>query len=121
MTPYLTAPVARSTDPLTSFLAGDSISQERRELSEEAVLWALEHGPLTDEQIEDKVRATARYQDAWVPGSPRLRTARSQLVKTGQVESSGLKRRTRSGSSATAWQLVSPSGERALFDIDMVA
>lgn len=74
--------VARNTDPIESFEAGENPSA--REASEREVLAILRftsHMALTDGQIAD------RRTGDWTP--QRLRTARKQLVDKGLVVKAG--------------------------------
>lgn len=88
------APVARSSDPVTSFEAGESPTA--REASEFAVLHALRAValPMSDYDVLEYVR-TFDPSAKWT--EQRLRTARKQLVKKALVVDAGI----REGASAT--------------------
>lgn len=95
------APVARNTDPITSVLAGeDRIAREESEQAVIDALWFLRHDdPPTDAQI------AAWVGNAWTP--QRLRTARAQLVRKGQVEPAGRREHgSPTGRAAMTWKAV---------------
>lgn len=90
--------VARDTDPITSYLAGEN--QTARALSEVAVLdelWMVRPAALSDAEIEKRIGGE------WT--SQRLRTARAQLVKKGLVVSAGRREHASpTGRAAMTWQ-----------------
>lgn len=80
------APVARSTDPLTSHVAGEN--RAAREASERVVLDALASmdGPASDHEIESWA---GLFGVEYTP--QRLRTARKQLLDRGVVRDAGVR------------------------------
>lgn len=96
--------VLRDGDPITSIEAAESVSKASREASEKAVLWALAHGPQTDQQIFARVDGSSRWAGwNWEPS--RIRTARAQLVDSGDVIDTGRKGITSKGRQAILWAL----------------
>lgn len=103
------SPNARSTDPVESHQAADSISADASAASQAAVLAALESTltPLADQEIARIVnRAERRFSDS------RLRTARHELEEAGAVREVGTVKLAGSRSPSRTWEVV-PAGERA--------
>jgi hypothetical protein len=93
-------PVARRTDPATSWAAARSIKPESLRESQRAVLSVLqENGPGTDSDIWDWLLA------AGVLISPSgARTRRGELVEKGFVEWNGECKVLPSGRSSNVWE-----------------
>lgn len=89
-------PVARRTDPGTSWAAADSVNDVGK--LQARILAALAHGPMTDEQLAEALRD-------FHPSPSGLRTRRSELVDAGQVRASGQTERLASGRRAILWEL----------------
>lgn len=99
-------PMARATDPQTSFDAAKSV--RNISITHQCILGILhEHGPCTDERILAIYRyATSLNRSAlWVSESG-LRTRRSELVRAGKVRNSGERAMIGSGRMAIQWEIV---------------
>lgn len=99
------APVARDTDPLTSFQAGENPSA--RQASELEVLLLLTDAgrPLSDAEVVDFHRATRGIDGDWFT-EQRLRTARKQLVDKGLVRDAGVREgASPTGRRAHVWEI----------------
>lgn len=92
-------PVARSTDPGTSWAAADSVMK----LTEKrlAVLGLFAFGSYTDEELRDKYDATPGLPEQSDSG---LRTRRSELVTMGLLLDSGITRLNRAGRNCIVWE-----------------
>lgn len=98
-------PVARNTDPDTSWEAARSIPRERIRRSQQAILTILQwRGPSTDEGIWD--RLARKDLDAPRMSPSGARTRRSELVAMGKVRDSGKRERLQSGRQAIVWEAV---------------
>lgn len=99
------APVARDTDPLTSYEAGENPAA--REASEREVLDILAmNGPMTDHDIwlAHEEAALLMREPTYTP--QRIRTARAQLVAAKLVVSDGRREgASPTGRAAMAWRL----------------
>jgi hypothetical protein len=98
--PVAVHPVARRTDPATSWAAAASIPEERLRESQRAVLAVLRtNGPGTDEDI-------ARWlDDVQFPLSPSgARTRRAELVNAGYVRDSGRRGLTTANRATIVWE-----------------
>lgn len=97
------APVARANDPITAYIAGESLTA--REASEREVLAILAlGGGVTDTTIY------RLHTDRAIHGiqftEQRIRTARAQLVTKGIVEVAGIHPHgSPTGRAATMWKL----------------
>lgn len=89
-------PVARRTDPGTSWAAADSVTDTTITRTKRAILHVLEQGPMTDEQIAEAVGPAYTSPSG-------LRTRRKELVKAGLVCDSGKRVRMDSGRWAILW------------------
>lgn len=90
---------ARTSDPATSHHAARSITPDK--MREIYKLWIRNlgyHGPLTDEQILDKVPAHTQSPSG-------IRTRRKELMAAGYIEYAGYKRRLASGLFGQVWKL----------------
>lgn len=88
----------RLTDPETSRLAANSLTQEKLRESQLDIIWVLEnHGPLTDEEIFARLPRIQSQSGA--------RTRRKELVDLGLVRDSGDRDRTASGRQTIVWEL----------------
>jgi hypothetical protein len=101
-------PVARVTDPGTSWAAAGSVSETTITRTKKAILRALEQGPMTDEQI------AAAVGPAYTSPSG-LRTRRKELVAGSLVRDSGRQTRLPSGRWAILWEL--DRARDTLFDL----
>jgi len=91
-------PVARRTDPGTSWAAARSVRGIRE--SHRKILAVVElHGPITDEGIRERLDAFG-YRIS--PSG--ARTRRSELRDLGYVKDSGLRARLPSGRWAIRWE-----------------
>lgn len=98
-------PVARRSDPQTSWDAARSVDKVRE--SQAQVLYLLKrYGPMTDVQI------AATFREVYGKGqSPSgLRTRRAELVDKGLVSDSGERWRLDTGRWAIVWHLVEGHG-----------
>ena len=93
-------PVARRTDPGTSWAAAKSIPTDKLRVSQLAVLTTLRLGDsMTDQEIEENYPGPSQSPSG-------LRTRRKELVDQGLVEDSGARRRLRSGRQGIVWRAV---------------
>lgn len=92
-------PRARHSDPETSHEAAASVTG--RTETQEQILYLLKvWGPMWDQEI------IARYAIAWADFSPSgLRSRRSELVKRGLVEDSGMRETLPSGRKSIIWRV----------------
>lgn len=100
------APVARTTDPITSDLAGEN--QHAREASERAVLdiLTINDQPMTDHEIWQAHDDSCLMMREVSYTPQRLRTARAQLVAAKVVVSDGRREHASpTGRAAMAWKL----------------
>lgn len=95
-------PVARSTDPGTSWAAADSVTSETITRTKKAILRLLAITPMTDEEIAERINP----QDFTTPSG--LRTRRRELVDEGFVSDTGKKVRLESGRFAIVWGIAGP-------------
>ena len=94
-------PVARRTDPATSWEAARSLKEEKLRASQQLILTILRvRGPMTDEQI---LLCVQRNPDTRMSDSG-CRTRRKELVDAGLVEDSGKRERTASGRKTIVWK-----------------
>ncbi len=97
-----TTPRARNTDPDTSHQAAASVATDTVTRTQALILEALRaHGPLTDEQLCQRIAQVERKYLA-VSG---IRTRRSELVKAGRVIDTGDRQPMLSGRPAIVWGL----------------
>ena len=97
-----TTPRARNTDPTTSHNAAASVATDTVTRTQALILEALRaHGPLTDEQLCQRIAQVERKYLA-VSG---IRTRRSELVKAGRVIDTGDRQPMLSGRPAIVWGL----------------
>lgn len=99
--------VARRGDPSTSWEAADSVTGIRE--SQRIVLATLRRtGPLTDEQLLDKVTDALRngYLEAYRISPSGCRTRRAELVALGLVRDTGRRDLTASGRHTIVWEAV---------------
>lgn len=90
-------PVARRTDPGTSWEAAESVRNVRESQRRVyAILGAL-HGA-TDEEMINEARVMG-----WLTSESGLRTRRAELVDMGHVADSGKRRLTRGGRQSIVW------------------
>lgn len=96
--PNLDGPVARRTDPATSWAAAQSLTDAHVRGSQQAVLSTLrQSGPMTDPEIMAAIHAAG---GTW--SDSRLRTARKELCARGLVHADGTKRGI-TGNQFTRW------------------
>ena len=90
---------ARNSDPITSFLAADSVRALRP--SQQKIVDALAaRGPMTDEQI-------FALDLGMSPSGTRSR--RSELVERGLVIDSGLRATTKANRATIIWKVAQPA------------
>jgi hypothetical protein len=90
-------PVARRSDPETSWQAARSVDPLKLRATQREILWVLRNwGPLTDEEI-----AVLVGPDSQSPSG--LRTRRRELVDAGLVVDTGRRRKSRSGRAMIVW------------------
>lgn len=89
-------PVARRGDPSTSWAAAESIPDQVVRLTQ-AIVWRelLEHGPMTDEELVDRLRGAMSPSGA--------RTRRRELADLGLVFDTGQRVTLRSRRRAIVW------------------
>lgn len=105
-----TTPVARATDPGTSWAAAQSVRDVTAAQSRVLSLFGESDHGLTDEQLALIYESGVRMFD-WPPMSPSgLRTRRCELVTLGKVEDTGRRTTTRSGRSTIVWDAVGEPG-----------
>lgn len=99
------APVARATDPDTSWAAARSIPEDQLRESQRVILAILrERGPMTDERIAEWL------DNVQHPISPSgARTRRAELVNAGYVRDSGKRDRLPTGRMAVVWEAIRAS------------
>lgn len=95
---FESSPVARRTDPETSWQAARSVKHLRE--SQTIMLGRLRVGPATD---EDLYRWPVINKTMSPSGA---RTRRKELVDMGLVEDSGVRDKTRSGRKTIVWRVV---------------
>lgn len=97
-----TTPKARNTDPATSHQAAATITRTAVTETQQRIIETLQtHGPLTDEQLCQRIAADLS-KPVSVSG---VRTRRSELVTDGRVIDTGQRQQTRSGRNAIVWGL----------------
>ena len=100
--PELT-PVARTSDPDTSWDAAKSVKDLTRKQGD--VLWVIRYyGSTTDRDLV--ANHEAQFSFAQPQSESGIRTRRSELVKLGLVRDSGRRRRLVSGRQAIIWEAV---------------
>lgn len=95
-------------DTGTSADADEQMTRPNRTLVRAGITTILNEagGPLTDEQIVEQYEARAGSHPAWPRATPqRIRTARAELVRAGQVRDAQLLAFSSLGNRATAWTL----------------
>lgn len=99
---------AMAVDDGTSRDADDTLSRTDRERVTAAITVILsEAGALTDEQIVERYQARAGDHPSVPRVTPqRIRTARAELVRDGQVRDAQLLAFSALGNRATAWTLI---------------
>ena len=80
----------------TSKDAADQIEASAATLRARVYVWLKQHGPATDEQMQERIPMPANTQ----------RPRRVELVTRKFVASSGKKARTRSGREAELWKVI---------------
>ena len=96
---------ARTTDPNTSHLAADSITDDVIRLRQRDVMKALRRvGPCHDPVLIDEIMTGDRYLPQSESG---IRTRRKELVDKGLVIDTGATVATDSGRKAKVWGLAS--------------
>jgi len=99
--PPLVEPVARRTDPATSWAAAESVSERTIRKTQQEVLDILaRRGPSTDEEIAE---SAFRRDSQQSPSG--LRTRRRELVDVGLVVDTGTRRPTKAGRMSIVWRL----------------
>lgn len=104
MTRVSDAPVARTTDPITSYISGED--PDAREASEREVydILANTDQAMSDHRIYQAHEIASVFMDAPQYTAQRLRTARAQLVKKGLVVEAGrAENASPTGRSAMTW------------------
>lgn len=96
---------ARNTDPRTSILAAESSTALQQTKTQLAIMAILEHGDATDTEIIRTYQDLVEFGDAPQASDSGIRSRRSELVKAGKVEDSGLRRRTPAGRLTIVWRL----------------
>jgi len=97
-----TTPRARNTDPTTSHQAAASVATDTLTRTQALIVEALRaHGPLTDEQLCQRI-ADIERKPVSVSG---IRTRRSELAADGRVTDTGDRQPTRAGRQAIVWGL----------------
>lgn len=98
---------ARTSDPITSHEAADSITSEAMRRSQLGVLAMFQRfGPMHDVALIERYMAYGEGHP--VQSESGIRTRRSELVAQGVLEDSGEKVRLDSGRRAIVWKLFAP-------------
>jgi hypothetical protein len=98
-------PHARTTDPVTSFLAAMSV--KNLTTTQSAIHSLFEQlGAMTDEQLQTHYQRMIRQGDAPYASESGIRSRRAELVQMGKLEDSGAREKMRSGRQAIVWRLV---------------
>ena len=103
----------RTTDPVTSREAAQSVQNTLRESQSELLRLLRESGALTDEEIELRAANAGIRQS--VSG---LRTRRSELVRLNLVRDSGKTKMLASGRRAIVWEVVPDSEQTNDDDVE---
>lgn len=104
---YVITPRARHTDPETSHAAASSAKAKAAQCRSQVVrvFQDLPEG-LTLADVVHRHRVKARALTGWIDFSDSgVRTRVSELVRSGEVVDSGLRRLTSSGRKAIVWKL----------------
>jgi len=92
-------PIARTTDPATSWKAATSVKKKTINQAMEIILFLLHKQPFTDEEIYDY---KFLVENSISPSG--MRTRRNELLQAGLIVSCG-EGKTKSGRSCHKWQL----------------
>lgn len=98
-------PHARITDPVTSHLAAQSVTNEQVTKTQQAILKILRNEPLSDEQIVTRYRAGFVAGEFGFASESGIRTRRAELVSKGLLKSVGITK-TRANRATQLWGLV---------------
>lgn len=96
-------PVARATDPGTSWAAARSVTN-LRESQAEILRLLQQHGPMTDEQIFAHLQTWVDRKGKMISPSG-ARTRRAELVEKGLAEDSGKRALTKSNRQTVIWRV----------------
>ena len=97
---------ARELDPITSWEAAASSTEEHTTKTQIAILAILRWQPQTDTEIVRAYRDLEDFGDVPRASESGIRSRRAELVAKGLVEESGEYRKTDSGRRAIVWRLV---------------
>ncbi len=98
-------PRVRLTDPIPSHEAADSTENVKRDSQLFVLDLLFLHGPLADHEILTKAEDEYKVAPAQRRYSPsRLRTARHELVESGEVREAGFYRLTPARRRAVVWE-----------------
>ncbi|MFF2387845.1 hypothetical protein [Agromyces sp. NPDC058104] len=99
------APIARPHDPESSWDAAEQQTPSRREIIKAVIVTLIKnHGPMSDEEINDRFEAY-RFMYPSVPAATpqNIRTRRKELEVEGLVRASDRRGLTRTGSTCQLW------------------
>ena len=94
---------ARNTDPQTSHDAAESV--KRIEEQRRAIFALLDGTPMCDEKLVEQYEMWEKIDNFPQVTPQRIRTARADLVKLGQVVATEYKERMRSGRYGIIWRV----------------
>lgn len=101
----LPTPVARATDPGTSWAAAGSV-RNQTQVHRFLISLLRQFGPMTDEEIAHRWKHQQVEWDLPLTSDSGLRTRRKELVDMGVAEATGEERRTKSNRKTKVWRLV---------------
>ena len=94
---------ARNTDPQTSHDAAASVNEPT--LVQTCILMLLRSTPMCDEKLVEQYEMWEKIDNFPQVTPQRIRTARADLVKLGQVVATEYKERMRSGRYGIIWRV----------------
>jgi hypothetical protein len=95
-------PRYRKTDPVTSRLAAESVTEETITATQKAILYKLEC-PMTDYQLVQVLRVDIEMGEQPFVSESGIRSRRAELVEKGLVHDTGLRTKMPSGRYAIVW------------------
>ena len=91
-------PIARTSDPATSWRAATSVNKKTINKVMKTILFLLSKADFTDEEMLDYKMLTGKFSPSG------FRTRRNELLKAGLIQSSDIGK-TKSGRFCQIWQL----------------
>lgn len=95
-------PRYRKTDPVTSRLAAESVTEETITATQKAILYKLEC-PMTDYQLVQVLRVDMEMGEQPYVSESGIRSRRAELVEKSLVHDTGLRTKMPSGRYAIVW------------------